>query len=1100
MRNYARVQYRGIYPGVDLLYYGNQHQLEYDFILAPGADPDQIRLSVAGARRVELDAQGNLLLATDQGEVVLRKPLVYQQLGDTRREVAGNFRVEGQEVSFAIGDYDRNRQLVIDPTLNYATYLGRSVNDKVNAIALGSDGSTYVAGIAPAITSGGQDEAFVAHISTDGKQLLYMAYLGASGATDARGIAVDPSGNAYITGETKATDFPALNSLQSSCSLNASRQCVGDAYLAKLNSDGSLNYATFLGGSGEDAGNALALDAAGNIYITGSTGSTDFPVFHPAQATTGGNGDAFIAKISSDGQHVLYATYLGGSGNDEALGIAIDANSNVYVTGQTLSPDFPTENAFQARCLPGTSNQCLGEAFVTKLSSDGSSLVYSTYLGGSGGDSANAIAVDNLGQVYVAGQTLSIDFPLASSLQAAAGGKSEAFVTKFLPNGAGLVYSTFLGGSGDDVATSIAVDSHGNAFVSGYTDSVNFPTQSPLQSACQKDSTGACSQDAFLAVMNSSGSALKFSTYLGGTGADEGKGIVLDTKGSAYLGGASTSADFPTAQPIVVPSGVSPKVLQSSSQVSSATTGASTVSLPSNLSGGGVVAMVSGLPNADASEACTGTISWVGTAGDNQWTTATNWSTGVLPVSTDSVCIGTSFASATINVGTISSTTNQTITNLVSNANIAFTSGPLMVTSGAAFVNALSITNGTLTLNGTSGSSVGGTMTQSAGTLTGTDTLAVAGLLTWSGGTESGTGTTTANGTTMVNRVATAVVFPPSSNVSLTGRTFTNNGLAVWQTGTAGQFVFGSGAQWNNAVGSTWNFQNDTSIVNGGGTGIAFNNSGTFEKTGTSTTAATSAVNNPIAFNNTGTVAASAGTLSFGGGGTCGSTCAGSWTVNSGATLQYSSLTFALSGTIGGSAATQGGGTVSFSGATVNYTGSSYNIAGGTVASGGTANFTAPGVVTNAGPLTISGGTLNFSTGNAIATTTMNQSAGTLAGTDALTISGLLTWSGGTESGTGTTTANGTTMVNGVATAVVFPPSSNVSLTGRTFTNNGLAVWQTGTAGQFVFGSGAQWTNAASSTWNFQNDTSLVNGGGTGQAFNNSGIFEKTGSNSTSTA
>ncbi|MGB8659959.1 MAG: SBBP repeat-containing protein, partial [Candidatus Acidiferrum sp.] len=286
VRNYARVQYRGIYPGVDLLYYGNQHQLEYDFILAPGADPDQIRLSVAGARRVELDAQGNLLLATDQGEVVLRKPLVYQQLGDTRREVAGNFRVEGQEVSFAIGDYDRNRQLVIDPTLNYATYLGRSVNDKVNAIALGSDGSTYVAGIAPAITSGGQDEAFVAHISTDGKQLLYMAYLGASGATDARGIAVDPSGNAYITGETKATDFPALNSLQSSCSLNASRQCVGDAYLAKLNSDGSLNYATFLGGSGEDAGNALALDAAGNIYITGSTGSTDFPVFHPAQATT----------------------------------------------------------------------------------------------------------------------------------------------------------------------------------------------------------------------------------------------------------------------------------------------------------------------------------------------------------------------------------------------------------------------------------------------------------------------------------------------------------------------------------------------------------------------------------------------------------------------------------------------------------------------------------------------------------------------------------------------------------------------------------------------------------------------------------------------
>ena len=640
---------------------------------------------MAGARRVGSHAQGNLLLATDQGEVVLRKPLVYQQLGDTRREVAGNFRVEGQEVSFAIGDYDRNRQLVIDPTLNYADLSGtqRDGQGERNRSRFAYQHVRRGDSAGDHFWRAGR--SFCGPHFSRRKAIALHGVLGCKRGHDGHGIAVDPSGNAYITGETKATDFPALNSLQSSCSLNASRQCVGDAYLAKLNSDGSLNYATFLGGSGEDAGNALALDAAGNIYITGSTGSTDFPVFHPAQATTGGNGDAFIAKISSDGQHVLYATYLGGSGNDEALGIAIDANSNVYVTGQTLSPDFPTENAFQARCLPGTSNQCLGEAFVTKLSSDGSSLVYSTYLGGSGGDSANAIAVDNLGQVYVAGQTLSIDFPLASSLQAAAGGKSEAFVTKFLPNGAGLVYSTFLGGSGDDVATSIAVDSHGNAFVSGYTDSVNFPTQSPLQSACQKDSTGACSQDAFLAVMNSSGSALKFSTYLGGTGADEGKGIVLDTKGSAYLGGASTSADFPTAQPIVVPSGVSPKVLQSSSQVSSATTGASTVSLPSNLSGGGVVAMVSGLPNADASEACTGTISWVGTAGDNQWTTATNWSTGVLPVSTDSVCIGTSFASATINVGTISSTTNQTITNLVSNANIAFTSGPLMVTSGAQF-------------------------------------------------------------------------------------------------------------------------------------------------------------------------------------------------------------------------------------------------------------------------------------------------------------------------------------------------------------------------------------------------------------------------------
>src|SRR5208282_3998673 len=259
----------------------------------------------------------------------------------------------------------------------------------------------------PAMTAGGQDEGFVAHISTNGKDLLYMAYLGGSGATEARSIAVDASGNVYVTGETKAPDFPSQNALQSSCSLNASSQCAGDAYLVKLNSDGSLNFATHLGGSGEDAGNAIALDSAGNIYIAGSTASTDFPVFHALQVTTGGKGDAFVAKISPDGQHVLYATYLGGTGTDEALGIAVDAKNSVYVTGQTLSPDFPTENAFQPHCLTGSSNQCAGEAFVAKLSSDGSSLVYSTYLGGSGGDSGNAIAVDVAGQVYVAGQTLS---------------------------------------------------------------------------------------------------------------------------------------------------------------------------------------------------------------------------------------------------------------------------------------------------------------------------------------------------------------------------------------------------------------------------------------------------------------------------------------------------------------------------------------------------------------------------------------------------------------------------------------------------------------------------------------------------------------------
>src|SRR5271163_483249 len=333
--NFRKVEYQDLYPGIDLVYYGNQNQLEYDFVVAPGKDPNQIRLDVAGARKLRVDQGGNLILATDKGEVLLRKPQIYQMKGETRQEIAGNFRIEGTEVSFSIGDYDASRALVIDPVLNYAAYVGRSVNDKVNGIALAADGSTYVSGIAPAMTASGQDEAFVAHISADGKSLLYMTYLGGTGASEARGLAIDATGLAYITGATKASDFPVQNALQASCSLNAANVCEGEAFVAKLNPDGSLNFSTFLGGSGIDAGNAIVLDAAGNIYVAGSTTSTDFPIIHAAQSSTGGRGDAFIAKITGDGLHVVYATYLGGTGTDEALGIAVDASSSVYVTGQT---------------------------------------------------------------------------------------------------------------------------------------------------------------------------------------------------------------------------------------------------------------------------------------------------------------------------------------------------------------------------------------------------------------------------------------------------------------------------------------------------------------------------------------------------------------------------------------------------------------------------------------------------------------------------------------------------------------------------------------------------------------------------------------------
>ena len=1007
---------------------------------------------------------------------------------------------KGPRVGFVVGAYDSSRALVIDPTLNYAAYVGRSVNDKVNGIALGSDGSTYVSGIAPAMTASVQNEAFVAHISADGKTLLYMTYFGGSATTEARGLAVDAAGYAYITGFTQATDFPVQGALQPSCSLDAKEVCEGQAFITKLNPGGSLNFSTFLGGSGTDAGNAIALDAAGNIYVAGSTTSTNFPIVHAAQVSSAGKGDAFVAKIAGDGSQVVYATYLGGSGTDEALGIAVDGNASAYVTGQTQSVDFPAENPLQAQCALNSSNHCLGEAFVAKLTPDGSSLVYSTYLGGSGGDSGNAIAVDAAGNAYLAGATSSQDFPVLSPLQKQAKGTSQAFITKVRPDGTALVYSTYLGGSGTDSATSIAVDKFGHAFVSGQTDSADFPTMKPVQASCHKNTGGTCTEDAFLAVFSSGGSTLRFSTYLGGSGVDEGRGIALDARGNAYMGGASTSGDFPMAIPVAVTSKSS--VLNASGTSSPATSGTSgssgtPLSVPS---GGGVVAMFSGLPNQAPQVACSGSINWVGTAGDNKWTTVTNWDKGVLPVSTDTVCIGTAFSSATITIDSLTSAANQTITSLVSNSNITFTTGPLSVSDGAEFVNALSITSGTLTLSGTAGSSVGTTMTQSGGMISGTDTLTVSGLLTWSGGSVCTTVSSGAcaapsgSGGTMIASGGMSL----SGGDILNGWTLNTSAGTVTVTSAGGYMGITGGATVNNTT--TWSvggsYQLYSSAQIGGAGSGTFNNNvgGTFTKSDTSTSAV------DVPFSNTGTVQANAGTLNMNVVGTCTTACNGSWSAASGAVLELSSgsgNTSTLSGGISGA------GTVDFgtSQGTINVTGV-YNVTGGTQSTGGTTNFIAPGTVTNVGALTISSGLLNFSTGasanaNTITAPTMNLSSGILFGTDQVTISGLTTWTGGslctTVSSGACTTPTGT---QGITT-----PSGGMSLSGgdildgRTLNTSAGTVTVTSAGGYMGITGGATVNNTT--TWSvggsYQLYSSAQIGGAGSGTFNNNvgGTFTK---------
>jgi hypothetical protein len=530
--NYGRVAYAGVYPGINLVYYGQQRQLEYDFQVAAGADPGQIRLAFTGVTGIVVDGQGNLVLHTPGGDVVEHAPVLYQETEGVRQVVAGHYVAQGAgQVGFAVGAYDPSQVLVIDPVLSYSTYLGG--DDEGVGIAVDAAGNAYV-------TGGGAGGALVAKLNAAGSALVYSTYLGGSGVEQGAGITVDADGNAYVTGYTSSTDFPTAHPLQPTYGGGT------DAFVAKLNAAGSaLLYSTYLGGSDFDWGRDIAVDAAGNAYVSGPTHSTDFPTAHPMQPAYGGGfSDAFVAKLNAAGSALVYSTYLGGSDYDVSGGIAVDAAGNAYVTGGTSSTNFPTANPLQP-ALDGN-----GDAFVAKLNAAGSALVYSTYLGGSGSNEAgggdgtaasSGIAVDAAGNAYVTGNTDSTDFPTAHLLQPARGGGDDAFVAKLNAAGSALLYSTYLGGSGEDAAWSIAIGAAGNAYITGQTSSTSFPKAHSLQPAY-----GGGLVDAFVAELNAAGSALVYSTYLGGSDWDWGRGIAVDTAGNAYVTGQTYSTSFPT--------------------------------------------------------------------------------------------------------------------------------------------------------------------------------------------------------------------------------------------------------------------------------------------------------------------------------------------------------------------------------------------------------------------------------------------------------------------------------------------------------------------------------------------------------------------------
>lgn len=783
---YRKVYYKDVYPGIDVVYYGNQRELEYDFVVAPGASPKLIKFTVEGADKITLDESGSLLLKLKHGEVRLNKPVIYQ-LTDTgsRREVKGDYVIKKNEIRFKVEAFDSAKPLVIDPVLSYSTFLGSAGNDSALGIAVDSQGNAYVTGSTDSSTfpttagafkttndSGG---AFVSKLDSTGSTLIYSTYLSTS--STGRSIAVDASGNAYVTGSTASSDFPTVNSLKTSSNFykstdsattwkNNNSGIVGDVLtlavapnspnviyagtpggpyrsidggatwtktpLTGLNTfpqasamavdpnNSSILYAGFPNGSiykTTDGGNnwsvlnnalnfitpfcivfdpvtpstmyvgsvvggfkstdsgatwtglnfgttpfppnvrafaidptapstiyagtlstgvfksmdggstwtamntgmgpnsvlAIAIDPANTstIYVGhdsqgGAHKSTDsaaswtpvnagFPTsavmamvatpsaiyaasdgggivkttnggtswtnasaglgivraralaVHPTDPTilfASGNapnsGDAFVTKLNPSGSGLLFSTLLGGTNDDFGNGIAVDGNGNIAIAGSTFSTDFPTVNAIKpaASLIHGCAT-----GFVTRLDPSAPSYVFSTYLGGNSCDAANGVAVDTSGNVYVVGQTNSSDFPTANAFQDTVGSSiaRDAFVTKFTTTGA-LAYSTYLGGGVDDLGFAIAVDASGNAYVTGTTESLNFPTLNPIQTQSPGDDLGG---SVFVTKLNSQGSGLVYSTYLGGSSSDSARGIAVDSTGNAYITGFSRSGDFP---------------------------------------------------------------------------------------------------------------------------------------------------------------------------------------------------------------------------------------------------------------------------------------------------------------------------------------------------------------------------------------------------------------------------------------------------------------------------------------------------------------------------------------------------------------------------
>lgn len=559
--NFTRVAYRAVYPGIDVVYYGNRDQLEYDFVLRPGAEPSSIRMRFQGAARIKITADGDLAVETADAQFVEKRPVVYQEDPKTtaRRPVEGRYELmAGNVVGVRVDSYDRSRPLVIDPVVTYSLFVGGSSTDVVNAVTSDAQGHIYVAGytrngdlipygnsVQPAYDAG--IDGFIAEFdptAMGSATWLYFTYLGGARDDVVTAITVDAFGFIYVTGTTTSSDFPLaganISSTLSLSSTSTSAVFPTDAFVTIISQNG-LEYSTYYGGSGNENPYAIALDQSGLIYIFGTTQSSDMPVTSSAYQTgLWGPSDTFLAVIDRNSTSLVYATYLGGESQDDGRGMVVTPQGLVYFAASSFSQYFPFSGLAYSAFQKGIENLVIGVIDPTQQGY--ASLLYCTYLGGSVLDEVRSLKLDKNGKLLLTGWTLSPDFPVtASAMQPVYGGAGNAFVARVnpaAPPNAFVEYSTFLGGSGGDVGYDLINDAAGNIVVTGYTVSSDFPvTKDAMQ---PQFGNGA---EAFVVKLNpavAGKGALVYGTYIGGPGTHVGQSLALAPDGSVFLGGYTT--------------------------------------------------------------------------------------------------------------------------------------------------------------------------------------------------------------------------------------------------------------------------------------------------------------------------------------------------------------------------------------------------------------------------------------------------------------------------------------------------------------------------------------------------------------------------------